>query len=174
MHVILIQDVPCLGVKGEVKKVASGYARNFLLPRRKAVLATPGRLREYQSMIDQLKKQQEIEQKHYAELIQQLSGVTITLEQKTSSKGQLYGSIDEQVIAKALEQKIKQSIKPEVIKLPKTIKETGNYEIFIQFTPQIQTSINVVVKAKVEEKTKKAKKEPTKAKRKEKNTGKVK
>ncbi|MEI6221277.1 MAG: 50S ribosomal protein L9 [bacterium] len=165
MQVILLQNVTDLGFKGEIKNVAAGYARNFLIPQQKAVLATKGLVAHHQKLINNRVKEHEEERLHFKTLAEQLKGKTLTFKEKASEKNQLYGSVDREHIADALK-KEKIRIEAKAIKLDKPIKQTGNFEVTINFSQDIQTTINIVVQPIEEPKKEETKKAPTKKKEK--------
>jgi len=150
MKIILLQDITTLGSKGDVKTVTSGYARNFLIPQKKAVVANTTRLKEFEKIIEKSKQQRLVEDQKFKELSEKISGITVTISEKATQKNQLYGSIDAKTIAEEIEKITKISLDPNFIKLPKSIKKLGSYEITIHFSPTIETTINVSVQASEE------------------------
>src|SRR5947209_6087613 len=102
MKIILLQDIEGLGKAGDLKEVANGYARNYLLPRRLAAGATPGlianRSQRIASEQRRVQKQAELNQ----HLNERLNQITLTFKARVGSQGRLYGSITSQDIASAL------------------------------------------------------------------------
>lgn len=145
MKVIFLQDVHNIGKKGEVKKVADGYAQNFLFPRKLATVATP--LAMQKSAAEQQRKSSE--EKMHKELAEKtaatIDGNTITLVRK-AKKEKIFGSIAAKDVA---EECRKQNINIEVsmIRLEKPIKELGKHEVKIVFQEGIAARIIVIVKA---------------------------
>lgn len=157
MQVILIQDVPSLGKKGEVKNVAKGFVRNFLIPQKKAVVATSKRLAEYEKLIAKRRNEMEMEKKQHQELMRAISGITVKVLQKASTQNHLFGSLDKDFIAKVLASEKQINLEPSMIKLEQPIKKIGNYEIMVQFSPEMKTSFNFAVQAIQEKKAVKSK-----------------
>jgi large subunit ribosomal protein L9 len=143
MKIILLQDVENLGKKYEVKNVADGYARNFLLPKKMAVLAT-------QANLKQLEKQKEIEAQKaeeelrlFQEQASQLDGLEIEIPVKVGEDGKLFGSITATKIADKLKEKGFE-IKKEQIKLEEPIKEIGDYDVTIEFPHNLEAKVRVI------------------------------
>lgn len=148
MKVILLKDVEKLGKKGEVKKVADGYARNFLIPQKMAVLAT-------QSEIAKLEKEKEIEAQKaeqeltlYQEIASQIDGLEIEIPAKVGEDGKLFGSITPAKISETLKLRGFE-IKKEQIKIAEPFKEIGEYEATVEFPHNLEVKIKLIV---VEEK----------------------
>ncbi|RQD76707.1 MAG: 50S ribosomal protein L9 [Candidatus Syntrophonatronum acetioxidans] len=144
MKIILQQEVSNLGERGEVKEVADGYARNYLIPKGYAIEATPKALKdlEYQQKILERKEKEEFEKmKNLAEKMDQKE---IKLRAKVGSGGKLFGSITSKDIAGALEEEgIK--IDRRKIDLPDPIRGLGVYNIQVKLHPEITAEIKVTV-----------------------------
>ena len=144
MEVILREDIDKLGSRGEVVKVAAGYARNFLLPKRLAVAATDANKKiveqERQSHIRKEAKQQgEAE-----DLSKLLTGVTVTISQKAGDNDQLFGSVTAKDIAEALEAR-NFTIDRRKIQLDEPIKQLGEFEVPIRLHRAVSAAVKVVV-----------------------------
>lgn len=107
MKVLLTQDVPNLGRAGDVKEVADGYARNYLIPRRLAVPATEGTVRMVKEQKQAKMEQATRQARQIAMLAEQMEQLTLTFQAKAGPTGRLYGSITPTDIAEALEQALK-------------------------------------------------------------------
>ena len=168
MKVIFLQDVPDVARAGEVKEVADGYARNFLIPRKLAALASPGAL----SQVVTTEKAEAKTNEELIELAGQLEGKEVSLKAHAGAKERLYGSITSADIAAELESATGLVIDKRKIELDKPIHQLGSYELTIKLgkdiTPKI--TVNVIEEEAKEEppkKAKKAAKKTTKAKKKE-------
>ena len=144
MKVILLKDVEKLGKKGDVKEVADGYARNFLIPNKLVVLATKSELAklEEQKKIEAQKAEKELIR--FQEIASQVDGLELEIPVKVSEDGKLFGTITANQIAESLKEKGFE-IKKEQIKLEKPIKEIGEYEVTIEFPHNLEAKIKVIV-----------------------------
>ena len=147
MEVILSQDVPQLGKIGDVVKVKEGYARNFLIPRKLAAVATPGNLKR----IEQLEKKRKVEhvrQKAEAEqLAEKLNKLSCTVSVEVNDLEKLYGAVSEPDIVKALETEGFNIEKRQLI-IEKSIEELGIFEVGIKLHPEVTAKIRLWVTKK--------------------------
>ena len=129
MKVILLQDVPGTGKKNQVLNVSDGFARNYLLPRKWAVEASEGSVKEIERR-HAAQRQREMEERSAAEaLAAQLKGKVITLRAKCGEKGRLYGSVTGQEIASALKEQHGVEIDKRKIEVSEAIRTVGEYEV---------------------------------------------
>ena len=146
MQVILLQDVAKIGRRHEVKQVADGYGRNFLLARKLAVLATP----ENQQKLEQWKLKARVENKLQGELLtkalEQLVGQTTIIKAKASPEGHLFAGIHEAKILAALEEQHHLKLPIEAIELDQAIKTIGEHEIPISIKGK-NSSFKLIVEA---------------------------
>lgn len=132
MKIILLQDVPKVGRKYEVKNVSDGYARNFLLVKNLAKIATSKAIKAVESE----KKQVEEEKKTQEDILQKnlegLKDLKIVFDGKNNEKGHLFAGIHGQDISKILKEQSHLDIPAELIQLEKPIKEIGQYKIKVK------------------------------------------
>jgi large subunit ribosomal protein L9 len=166
MRVVFLQDVPRVAKAGEIKEVADGYARNFLIPRKLALLAKPQALSQIETI--KITKAKEKEKAELATLAQQIEGKEITIKAKAGAKDRLYGSITTADIASELSNTTGLVIDKRKIELDEPIRQLGSYEVAIRLAKDILPKIRVSVteeEAKAEEKPlKKEEKLPKKEK----------
>jgi large subunit ribosomal protein L9 len=144
MEIILREDVERLGSRGQVVKVADGYARNFLLPKRLAVAATDSN-RKIVEQERQAHLRREAKQKGEAEdLSKLLSGVTVIIAQKAGENDQLFGSVTSKDVAEALAQK-NYTIDRRKIQLDEPIKQLGEYKIAVRLHRDVTAEVTVQV-----------------------------
>lgn len=144
MEVILREDVEKLGNRGEVVKVAAGYARNFLLPRRLAVAATDAN-RKIVEQERQAHLRKEAKLKSEAEdLGQLLGGVSVTIAQKAGENDQLFGSVTAKDVADALAAK-NFTIDRRKVQLDEPIKQLGEYKVPLRLHRDVVIEITVTV-----------------------------
>jgi large subunit ribosomal protein L9 len=146
MEVILREDIEKVGHRGEVVKVAPGFARNFLLPKKLAVIATDSN----KKIVEQEREaylRREAKAKNEAEdLGRMLAGVTITITQRAGEEGHLFGSVTAKDIADALERQ-NYTIDRRKIQLEDPIKNTGEYKVPVRLHREITADLNVNVVA---------------------------
>ncbi|MGE5627079.1 MAG: 50S ribosomal protein L9 [Solirubrobacterales bacterium] len=145
MKVILLKDVKGVGKKGDVINAADGYARNFLLPRKLAELATDNSMHilNNQKEAERRKKLAEIEAAQ--ELAQNLKGKEVVLSVKSGESGRLFGSITGKDIADELNKKTGLNIDKKKIVVD-TIRQLGTYDVEVKLYPEISTKIKVTIK----------------------------
>jgi large subunit ribosomal protein L9 len=175
MKVIFLQDVPNVAQTGQVKEVADGYARNYLIPRKLAALAQPQAVSQMETRTKKMEGRLIAEIK---ELASQLEGKEVSLKAKAGAKDKLYGSITSADIAAELKNATGLEIDKRKIELEEPIRQLGSYEVTIKLGQDIIPKIRVTVteeEVKAEEKPpKKEKKTKTKAAKEKKTTEKEK
>ncbi len=145
MKVIFLEDVPKVAKLGEIKEVADGYGRNFLIPKKLAALATPGvtdRLEAQRRA--QAKKQAQTEAK-LVEIAKELDGKEIILKAKAGTKDRLYGRVTNADIAAELKKTTGVVVDKRKIELDKPIRQLGSYEVLIKLAKDITPKIRVTV-----------------------------
>lgn len=144
MEVILREDVDKLGSRGQVVKVAAGYARNFLLPNRLAVAATDAN----KKIVEQERQshlRKEVKLKSEAEdLSQLLTGVSVTIAQKAGENDQLFGSVTAKDVADALAAK-NFNLDRRKVHLEEPIKQLGEYKVPVKLHKDVTAEVTVVV-----------------------------
>ncbi len=144
MRVILLKEVKKLGKTGDVKEVANGYARNFLIPRGLVVFATEKKLLELKRRLEIETKKVQAELKKLKELAKKLAGFKLKISPKARKSGKLFGSITPLRIIKLL-QKEGLEIKKDQIAFKEPIKEIGEYDITIDLGHDIKEKIKVII-----------------------------
>ncbi len=146
MKVLLIKTVDTLGTPGEVVNVAPGYARNFLLPRKLAVLATKGSTKMAVSLKAAAAAKAKEQNKAAEALAEKLRELTLTFTATADESGQLYGGIGEREIAAALLEKKLEIDKKQVV-IENHIKILGEHKVQIKVHGDIVETITVKVEA---------------------------
>jgi large subunit ribosomal protein L9 len=149
MKVILLQDVDGLGKIGELKDVANGYARNFLLPKKLAAGATPQLLANYQQRIAAEQRRLEKQNEQNQQQAERLGEITLTFKARVGRQGRLYGSITSQDIAAALRESEGIAIDRRMIELPDPIRAVGTFHVPVKLAQKLapQITVNVVDEA---------------------------
>ena len=145
MKVILLQDINGLGKAGDLKEVANGYARNYLLPRQLAAGATPSLIANRTQRIAAEQRKQEKLAELNRQQAEQLNQVTLTFRAKVGSQGRLYGSITSQDIAAALRDAENITIDRRVIELADPIRTLGTFSVPVKIAPKLEPKITVNV-----------------------------
>lgn len=145
MKVVLLQDVKDLGKKGELVNASDGYARNFLFPRKLAVEATTGRLKEIEDKKSAEKNRKEKELGAAKELADKLSKLEVLFRTKAGENGKLFGSITGKDVAEAIKAQHKIEVDKKKIVLHDAIKSLGTYQVEIKVYPEVSTKISVKV-----------------------------
>ena len=144
MKVMLIKDVYKLGRAGDVKKVADGYGRNFLIPQGLAVLATPGALRQVERIRSQAEIRRTEQNEELKDLSGEIEGVVLTFAAKAGETGKLYGSITTQNVADALQEKTRYEVKRHQIDM-QPIRDLGEFTAHVRLTMDLVPEIKIIV-----------------------------
>lgn len=145
MKVLLLEDVDNLGYAGEVKNVANGYGRNYLLPQKMAVVATPGALKQAETIRKAAEKQRAQELEDARAIANQIEGLVLLFERRAGETGKLYGSVTSGDIAEAIEAKTGIALDKRKVALPEPIRNLGEQEVVIKLMIDVQTSVKVEV-----------------------------
>mgnify|MGYP005836618079 CR=1 FL=1 len=150
MRVILLQRVRGVGEAGEVASVADGYARNFLLPRKLAIEATPGNLRNLEQHRALIKRKQAEQAKSAEALAHRLSGITVKLTARSGEAGKLYGSITHSMVAEALAAQHGIEVDRREITFPYPIKVVGVHEAQLHLAANQHAALRIEVEPESE------------------------
>ncbi len=147
MRVILQKDIPNLGEAGDIKDVASGYARNYLLPRKLVIKASEGTKKalEHQKKLIEIKKEKR--KKQQEKLLDSLSNIEITLAAYAGEEGKLFGSITSIDVAKKLAE-LGYEVDKRKIQLGDPIKQTGDYVVQIKLDDGITADVKLTIETK--------------------------
>ncbi len=150
MKVVLTQEVKGLGHAGQIKEVADGYARNYLLPKGLATVATAGAVKEVEQRQAAEKKRQDKLDEEMRSIGKKLDGTNITVRAKVGEGGKLYGSITSQDIADALESQASQSVDKRRIEIEEPIRHVGSYKIQVKLSKNVTANVNLTVEGEEE------------------------
>ncbi len=160
MEVILLERIETLGQMGDVVNVKPGYARNYLLPQRKALRATEENRRQFEGQRVQLEATNLERRQAAQEVGARLDGLAVVLIRQAGDAGQLYGSVNARDIAKEVTQ-AGFTVERRQVQLPQTIKALGLYSVRIALHPELVVGVSVNVarskdEAQIQAKTGKA------------------
>jgi len=144
MQIILREDVPSLGRAGDVVKVAEGYGRNFLLPRKKAVVATPGSLKKLEQEKQVIEAKRDKAKKEAEDQAQKIAALTVTLEKQAGEEDKIFGSVSTRDIAAALEA---QGFKLDrrLIRIKEPLRNVGEHTVEIHLQHEVVASLKIKV-----------------------------
>ena len=144
MKILLLKDVFKLGRAGDVKKVANGYGRNYLIPQGLAVLATPGALNQVDRIRADADKQRNILNEELSGLADQMVKVRLTFPVRASETGRLYGSVNTRMIAEELSKEVATEISHSQIDA-QPLRMIGMHMVGVRLTVDLVPEISVVV-----------------------------
>jgi large subunit ribosomal protein L9 len=144
MEIILREDVENLGARGQMLKVANGYARNYLLPKRLAVAATEANKKIVEQERQAHVRREAKAQGEAEDLAKLMAGVTVTIAQKAGESDQLFGSVTSKDIAEGLE-KQNFSVDRRKIQLDEPIKQLGEHKVTVRLHREVPVEITVQV-----------------------------
>jgi large subunit ribosomal protein L9 len=145
MQIILQEDIEKLGNRGQVVEVAEGYARNFLLPRKLALEASPGNMKRLEKMRAAFAKKAAVEIADAQKLSELLAGVSLEISRKSGDNDQLFGSVTSADISDSLAAK-GYTIDKRKIQLTEPIKSIGNFDIPVKLHREVTATVKLAVK----------------------------
>jgi large subunit ribosomal protein L9 len=144
MEVILKEDVMKLGLRGDVVRVAEGYGRNFLLPRKLAIEATSGNKKVVEQMRSAALRRSAKEKAQAEELSKQFDGLSVSFQRRSGENDQLFGSVTSSDIAEALEKK-GFSLDRRKIQIHEPLKTVGEFTIPVKLHKDVTAHLKVVI-----------------------------
>ncbi len=148
IQVVLREDVDNLGTSGQIVKVRPGYARNYLIPRGKAVMATRANLaqaeHERRLALGRLEKERQAAEEQ-AKIVK---GLTVQIAKEAGEEGKLFGSVTAQEVVEALARKDVTIDRKKIIMPDEAIKKTGDYELFVKFPAGVKAPFGLTVVTK--------------------------
>jgi large subunit ribosomal protein L9 len=150
VKVVFLQDVEGSGRVGEIKNVADGYARNFLLPRGLAAPATADAIKKAEARAAAEARRQATLDEQAQALAEKLAGAAITIVAKAGRRGRLFGSVTQADIAQEITNILGQEVDRHQVLLAEPIKEVGTHEFALQLTRNVQPTVSVEVLAEGE------------------------
>ncbi|MGQ9572987.1 MAG: 50S ribosomal protein L9 [Dehalococcoidia bacterium] len=145
MKVVFLEEVEGSGRIGEVRNVADGYARNYLLPRKLALPATDHNIRVAQARVEAEAKRQAKLDVEAAALAEKLVGLTVTIEVRVGERGRLYGSVTARDIAEALEKPLGVLLEHQQVELEEPIRQVGLFEVTLRLSRNVRVKVPVAV-----------------------------
>jgi large subunit ribosomal protein L9 len=146
MKVIFIEDVPNVAKAGEIKDVAVGYGRNYLIPKKLAAVATSQSINQAKTQMEKRVRERARTEAEFKELAAQLEGKEVIISARTGGKEKLYGSVTAEDIASGLQTAFGVVVDKRKIEIPESIRQVGTYPVVLRLTSDITATINVTVK----------------------------
>lgn len=150
-QVILLERVEKLGKMGDVVSVKPGYARNYLLPQKKALRASKENVAYFEAQKKHLEAENEKLKKAAEKVAKSIEGLKVPLVRQASEGGQLYGSVSARDIAEAVSTASKQAIQRNMVTLNQNIKTIGLFEVSVALHPEVKVPVTVNVARSLEE-----------------------
>ena len=147
MQVVFLEDVPNQARAGEVRRVADGYARNYLIPKGLAAMATPESLKRVQKIKAAAEVRRTQDTQLAQELAQFLDNVKVTVAAPVTPIGQYYGAITSTRIAAELSATVGREVDRRLVEVMEPIREPGEYQVVLRLSGDIQATIHVTAEA---------------------------
>jgi large subunit ribosomal protein L9 len=145
MEVVLRGTVLGLGQRGDVVKVSDGYARNYLLPKGLAIVATKGARDQAASMRRAAAERRARELQLASHVAEQIGSLTVNLAKRASKDGKLFGSVTANEVATRLSELAGVTVDRHQINLSETIKTTGEFSVPVRLHPEVEVAVHLVV-----------------------------
>jgi large subunit ribosomal protein L9 len=152
MKIILLENVRKVGSIGEIIDVKRGFARNYLISKKKALFASSQNIKEVEKIKQDLNKKDEDRKKEAKIINEKIKNKQYEIKKLSTENKELYGSVKPTEISKILEEKEQVKINPSLIQPSKEIKSLGDFDVLINLHPEVQTQI--VIKAVAQEEAK--------------------
>lgn len=145
MEVILLTDIDKLGDRHDIVKVKNGYGRNYLIPKRQAVVANGPNLKKLD--VIKAKEAEELEKRldEFKEMTAKLAGMVIKIGAKSGAEGKIFGSVTNIQLAQAVKEQAELEIERKKITIPEEVKTLGTYVANVNLHPELETVINFEV-----------------------------
>jgi large subunit ribosomal protein L9 len=150
MKVILVKDVPGSGDVGDVKEVARGYGRNYLLPNGLAVEASAGAMKQAESRIKQEKERKAQEVRKLELLAERIQGKELHFKARVGSEDKLFGSITAAQVAEELSKTVDTPVDKKHVVLERPLREAGSHEVLIKLSGKAEATVTVIIEPDTE------------------------
>jgi large subunit ribosomal protein L9 len=151
VKVILANDVDKLGRKGDVVTVADGYARNYLVPKGLALVATKGSLRQAEMMTRARREKEQRDKEAAAARVASLGASPVYISARAGEGGRLFGSVTKSDVARAIEEQLGEAVDRHLVRLDDPIRSLGSHQIEIHLHEEVNALVTVEVIAHEEE-----------------------
>ena len=145
MKIVLLENVRKIGAIGEIIDVKRGFARNFLIPKKKALFASKENVKEVEKIKQNLSKKDQEKKKKAKNIQEKIQNKEFEVKKLSTENKELYGSVKPTEIAKILQKKEKIEISPSMIQPVKEIKSIGTFKVILNLHSEIQSEISIKV-----------------------------
>jgi large subunit ribosomal protein L9 len=145
MEIILMQDVPNVGEKGQLANVSRGYARNYLLPKKLAEVATPGKVAEFRRREEEQKAREARTAAQAEEFTATLNRTVLTITAKAGEGDRLFGSVTSADVAAAIWDARKIHVDKRKVRLEEPLKELGTHQVEIEVAEDFVASVKIII-----------------------------
>tara|TARA_B100001996_G_scaffold355258_1_gene317724 strand:+ start:166 stop:624 length:459 start_codon:yes stop_codon:yes gene_type:complete len=145
MKVILLENVRKIGSIGEIIDVKRGFARNYLISKKKALFASKENIKEVEKIKQDLNKKDQDKKKDAKHILEKIQNKQYEIKKLSTENKELYGSVKPTEISKLIDEKDKVQINPSLIQPIKQIKSLGDFKVIINLHPEVQTQIVIKV-----------------------------
>ena len=152
MKVILLENVRKIGSIGEIINVKRGFARNYLISKKKALFASKENIKEVEKIKQELSRKDQDKKKEAKEINEKIKNKQYEINKLSTENKELYGSVKPTEISKIIEETDNIKVNPSLIQPTKEIKSIGNFDVLINLHPEVQTQIVVKTITQEEEK----------------------
>jgi len=150
MRVVFLDDVEGVARAGEIKNVADGYARNYLLPRKLAAAATTTMVQQAEARAKAIAREQEKVDEAARAVVAKLGDKPLVLKARAGEQGKLFGSVTASDIAAAINKRAKAEVEHRQVLLEAPIKEVGTFEVAVALTRNVRAQVTVAVEAEAD------------------------
>ena len=147
MKIILLENLRKIGSIGDIINVKRGFARNYLIDKKKALYASKENIKEVEKIKSDLGKKDLEKKKDAKQIFEEINGKTFSIKKLSTENNELYGSVKPTEISKLILEIDKLEIKPSLIQLVKEIKALGTFKVKVNLHSDIQSEINIKVEA---------------------------
>ena len=145
MKIMLTKDVENVGLAGEIKDVADGYGRNFLIPRKLAVVAGRGVEAEARRIREAAARREAKDREEARELAEEIDNKTVVVRLKVGAEDKVFGAITNDDIAKAIKQQHQVEVDRRRIELKEPLKQLGEHQVLLHLHRDVQAHINLII-----------------------------
>jgi len=147
MKIILLENLRKIGSIGDIINVKRGFARNYLIAKKKALYASKENIKEVEKIKSDLGKKDLEKKKDAKQIFEEINGKTFSIKKLSTENNELYGSVKPTEISKTILETVKLDIKPSLIQLTKEIKALGVFKVKIDLHSEVQAEVSIKVVA---------------------------